>query len=31
MGGAAFERVERRFSLDQMIRGYRDVYRQALT
>ncbi|HVZ85495.1 MAG TPA: glycosyltransferase [Polyangia bacterium] len=30
MGAAARERVERRFSLEQMIRGYRDVYRQAL-
>jgi len=30
MGAAARERVARRFSLEQMVRGYRDVYRQAL-
>ena len=30
MGAAALERVESRFSLDQMIRGYREAYRQAL-
>jgi glycosyltransferase involved in cell wall biosynthesis len=30
MGAAALERVESRFSLDEMIRGYREAYRQAL-
>ncbi len=30
MGAAALERVESRFSLGQMIRGYREAYRQAL-
>jgi len=30
MGAAALERVERQFSLAQMIRGYREAYRQAL-
>jgi glycosyltransferase involved in cell wall biosynthesis len=30
MGAAAAERVASRFSLEQMVRGYRDVYRQAL-
>jgi glycosyltransferase involved in cell wall biosynthesis len=31
MGAAALERVKSRFSLEQMIRGYREAYRQALT
>ena len=31
MGAAARERVASRFSLEQMVRGYRDVYRQALS
>jgi hypothetical protein len=30
MGAAGRARLEARFSLDAMVRGYRDVYREAL-